>query len=195
MCYHPVQDHGDSVRDMILDVDPEVVRKGVRSLMQQVAQIERERVATRFSLPTYNHFLEPCKICLLLFQDDYKTESCNLKKQLAETQETQSKTDAQINNLLTNIRILQDEKNSLEVKVSQKQSGYEMQVRFAYIFVEIPSLLSCYLFQLNALQQKTEECEQLREKVASLELMIGNSSEEKAQCEVKIFSVFLKGGL
>lgn len=28
----------------IVDVDPEVVRKGVRSLMQQVAQIERERV-------------------------------------------------------------------------------------------------------------------------------------------------------
>ncbi|XP_076662657.1 ciliary rootlet coiled-coil, rootletin isoform X2 [Andrena cerasifolii] len=136
-----VQDHSDSVRDMILDVDPEVVRKGVRSLMQQVAQIERER-------------------------DDYKTESCNLKKQLAETQETQSKTDAQINNLLTNIRILQDEKNSLEVKLSQKQSGYEM--------------------QLNALQQKTEECEQLREKVAGLELMIGNSSEEKAQCEDKL---------
>lgn len=38
------QDHADSSRDIILDVDPEAVRKGVRSLMQQVAQIERERV-------------------------------------------------------------------------------------------------------------------------------------------------------
>jgi hypothetical protein len=27
-----------------MDVDPEIIRKGVRSLMQQVAQIERERV-------------------------------------------------------------------------------------------------------------------------------------------------------
>jgi len=37
-------DHGDSRGDAILDVDPEIIRKGVRSLMQQVAQIERERV-------------------------------------------------------------------------------------------------------------------------------------------------------
>jgi len=29
----------------LIDVDPEAVRKGVRSLMQQVAQIERERVS------------------------------------------------------------------------------------------------------------------------------------------------------
>jgi hypothetical protein len=39
-----VQDHGDSRGDTIVDVDPEIIRKGVRSLMQQVAQIERERV-------------------------------------------------------------------------------------------------------------------------------------------------------
>ena len=32
---------------MILDVDPEIIRKGVRSLMQQVAQIERERVINK----------------------------------------------------------------------------------------------------------------------------------------------------
>lgn len=44
--YYVAQDHIDSTRDVILDVDPEVVRKGVRSLMQQVAQIERERVMT-----------------------------------------------------------------------------------------------------------------------------------------------------
>lgn len=34
----------DDGRDGAIDVDPEVVRKGVRNLMQQVAQIERERV-------------------------------------------------------------------------------------------------------------------------------------------------------
>nr|CAD7568360.1 unnamed protein product [Timema californicum] len=39
------QDHGDGRHDgcLLVDVDPEVVRKGVRNLMQQVAQIERER--------------------------------------------------------------------------------------------------------------------------------------------------------
>jgi rootletin len=38
------QDHGDGRGDGMIDVDPEIIRKGVRSLMQQVAQIERERV-------------------------------------------------------------------------------------------------------------------------------------------------------
>lgn len=33
-----------SCDNMIIDVDPELVRKGVRTLMHQVAQIERERV-------------------------------------------------------------------------------------------------------------------------------------------------------
>nr|CAD7197850.1 unnamed protein product [Timema douglasi] len=43
------QDHGDGRHDgcLLVDVDPEVVRKGVRNLMQQVAQIERERVRAR----------------------------------------------------------------------------------------------------------------------------------------------------
>jgi len=40
-----VQDHSDGRGDAVIDVDPEVIRKGVRSLMQQVAQIERERVS------------------------------------------------------------------------------------------------------------------------------------------------------
>lgn len=66
------------------------------------------------------------------FQDDYKTELCNLKKQLMETEEIQNKSDSQINILLTNIRILQDERNSLELKLSQKQSGYDMQVCFIF---------------------------------------------------------------
>lgn len=41
-----MQEHHDGRGDSVVDVDPEVIRKGVRSLMQQVAQIERERVRT-----------------------------------------------------------------------------------------------------------------------------------------------------
>ena len=36
----------------------------------------------------------------------------------------------QISTLLTNLKILQDENNLLEVKLSQKQSSNEMQVTF-----------------------------------------------------------------
>jgi rootletin len=35
--------------NLIVDVDPELVRKGVRTLMHQVAQVERERVR-KFSI-------------------------------------------------------------------------------------------------------------------------------------------------
>ncbi|XP_032664691.1 rootletin isoform X3 [Odontomachus brunneus] len=135
------QDHGDTGRDVILDVDPETVRKGVRSLMQQVAQIERER-------------------------DDYKTELCSMKKQLTESQENQSNTDVKVNSLLANIRTLQEEKNSVEAKLTQKQTGYQA--------------------QMDALQQKTEECEQLYEKLTILELKISTETEEKSQFEDKL---------
>lgn len=37
------QEH-DGRGECHVDIDPEVVRKGVRNLMHQVAQIERERV-------------------------------------------------------------------------------------------------------------------------------------------------------
>jgi rootletin len=43
MHFIQAQEHGDTNR-YAMDVDPEIVRKGVRSLMQQVVQIERERV-------------------------------------------------------------------------------------------------------------------------------------------------------
>lgn len=40
------QDHLEREKsvDVIIDVDPDIVRKGIRNLMQQVGQIERERV-------------------------------------------------------------------------------------------------------------------------------------------------------
>lgn len=51
--------------------------------------------------------------------------------------------------------------------------------------VNITSNKKCCLVQSEALQQKTEEAQQLRERVTSLELSMSGSSEEKAQCEVR----------
>lgn len=42
---------GMSSDNLIIDVDPELVRKGVRTLMHQVAQIERERVSKLYKYP------------------------------------------------------------------------------------------------------------------------------------------------
>ncbi|XP_066581176.1 centrosome-associated protein CEP250 [Prorops nasuta] len=136
-----VQDHGDTNRDLMLDVDPEAVRKGVRSLMQQVAQIERER-------------------------DDYETELFGLKKQLVESQDNQNKLDLKLNTLLNNFRALQDDKNIIEGKLSQRQAAFQAQA--------------------EALLQKTQEIEQLREKLISLELIVSGDEEERNQYEDKL---------
>jgi rootletin len=96
-----IRGHDDG-RDGAVDVDPEVVRKGVRNLMQQVAQIERER-------------------------DDYKTQVATVKKQLHEAHESQSKGDSKLNKVLQSLRGLQDEKGSLEAKLSQKSVELQSQ--------------------------------------------------------------------
>ncbi|XP_012287068.1 rootletin isoform X2 [Orussus abietinus] len=133
-------DHCEAGRDIVLDVDPEAVRKGVRCLMQQVAQIERER-------------------------DDYKTELSNLRKQLAEAHENQTKTESKLTSVLSNLRILQDEKNVLDSKLTQKQAAFQAQA--------------------EALQQKSGETEHMREKITTLELTISSESEGREQSKDK----------
>lgn len=78
-----------------VDVDPELIRKGVRMLMHQVAQIEREK-------------------------DDYKTQLCSAKKQLQDAVDQQVKCDAKVSKLQQIIRNLQEEKNNLEAQINVK---------------------------------------------------------------------------
>lgn len=78
-------------------VDPEVVKKGVRNLMQQVAQVEREK-------------------------DDYKSQITNMNRQLEEIGDIHKKTDNKLNTTIQILRKLQDEKVELESKLGQRQS-------------------------------------------------------------------------
>jgi hypothetical protein len=48
------------------------------------------------------------------------------------------------------------------------------------------------MIQTEALQQKTEETQQLREKVMALELTISSGTEEKGQYEVLTLLIMLK---
>jgi hypothetical protein len=48
------------------------------------------------------------------------------------------------------------------------------------------------MLQTGALQQKTEEAQQLREKVMALELAISSGAEEKGQYEVLTLLIMLK---
>lgn len=78
-------------------VDPEVVKKGVRNLMQQVAQVEREK-------------------------DDYKSQIANMNRQLEEIGDIHKKTDSKLSTTIQILRKLQDEKVDLESKLGQKQT-------------------------------------------------------------------------
>lgn len=51
-----------------------------------------------------------------------------MKKQLMEAGDNSNKTDMKLNNLLINIRSMQEEKNALESKLSQKDAVCQAQV-------------------------------------------------------------------
>lgn len=53
---------------------------------------------------------------------------CSLKTQLSEYQENQTKVDERLNNLLANMRTIQEEKNSLEARMSQRETSHQSQV-------------------------------------------------------------------
>ncbi|XP_055383850.1 rootletin [Condylostylus longicornis] len=81
-----------------IDVDPEMIRKGVRSLMHQIAQIEREK-------------------------DDFKMQLCTAKKQLQEACEQQIRCDNKTSKLQQMLRNLQDEKANLEAQLNMTKSS------------------------------------------------------------------------
>lgn len=80
----------------MVDVDPELVRKSVRTLMQQVAQVEREK-------------------------DEFKTQLCAAKKQLDDASNQQTKSDNKLAKLQQALRSANDDKANLEAKLVQKQ--------------------------------------------------------------------------
>lgn len=67
---------------------------------------------------------------------------------------------------MQNLRAVQEEKTALETKLGKKQAALQAQT--------------------EALQQKTEEAQHIREKVVSLELSLHNTSDEKGQFEDKL---------
>lgn len=51
-----------------------------------------------------------------------------VKKQLAESQENQTKSESKMSHVHANLRALQDEKAAIEAKLSQKQAAFQAQV-------------------------------------------------------------------
>ncbi|XP_017465637.1 PREDICTED: rootletin isoform X1 [Rhagoletis zephyria] len=84
--------------DVPCDLDPDLVRKGVRNLMHQVAQIEREK-------------------------DDMKVQLSAAKKQLQDAAEQQLRCDGKVSKLQQMLRHLQEEKGNLDTERSMKISA------------------------------------------------------------------------
>ncbi|CAH2085232.1 unnamed protein product [Euphydryas editha] len=93
---HRGRDHSED-RNEIIDVDPEMIKKGIRNLMHEVCQIEREK-------------------------DDYKSQLTVLKKQLKDATEQQGKGEGRLQSLNNNLRSLQEEKSRLQSVLGQKEA-------------------------------------------------------------------------
>ncbi|XP_063909729.1 rootletin isoform X3 [Zophobas morio] len=152
--WSPARGHDDG-RDGAIDVDPEVVRKGVRNLMQQVAQIERER-------------------------DDYKTQVSTIKKQLHEAHESQSKGDSKLNKVLQTLRGLQDEKGALEAKLSQKSVELQSQTTALSKKMEENQQMRDKIVSLElSISSGNEERLQCEDKLEKMKMALGRLEAEK----------------
>ncbi|XP_026492988.2 rootletin [Vanessa tameamea] len=93
---HRGRDHSEE-RNETIDVDPELIKKGMRNLMHEVCQIEREK-------------------------DDYKSQLTVLKKQLKEATEQQGKGEGRLQSLNSNLRTAQEEKSRFQAALGQKEA-------------------------------------------------------------------------
>ncbi len=117
--------------DNALEVDPDCIKKTVQLLLQQRAQLERERVK-HFSCFFFFFFLSFRNFKIYYFwhpyQDDLKIQAVNVKKQLDETYEVQNKNEAKIGSMVLCIRQLNEEKGALEVQLDQKETNLSHEV-------------------------------------------------------------------
>ncbi|XP_075157962.1 ciliary rootlet coiled-coil, rootletin [Haematobia irritans] len=151
-----------------LDVDPDLIRKGVRCLMHQVAQIEREK-------------------------DDFKMQLATAKKQLQDAADQQMKCDTKISKLQQMIRHLQQEKSNLDTERSMKVSALNaLEEKFQKKCEETQQLrekLAQTEMQLNSLteenSQNEDRLEKCRQHGAKLENEKRHLQEELAKIEGK----------
>lgn len=156
---------GDS-SGQLLDIDPEAVRKGVRTLMAQVAQIEREK-------------------------DDYKAQLCTAKKQLHECTELTGRADNKISKLQQTLRALQEDRAGVAAQLAQAQttlSGTEEQLHARTAELQALRERAAGLdVQLAATQQERaqsdERLEKQRHVIARLEHDRRHVQEELARSE------------
>ncbi|KAJ2947625.1 hypothetical protein O0L34_g17426 [Tuta absoluta] len=153
---HRGRDHSED-RNEIIDVDPEMIKKGVRNLMHEVCQIERER-------------------------DDFKSQMNMLKKQLKEASEQQGKGEGKLQSVTNNLRNIQEEKARLQSTVGQKEAMLnQLNEQVQSKTVEISSLRDKITALEAALSSTSEEKLQNENKSESLRIQLAERVQEVGQ--------------
>ncbi|XP_050294395.1 rootletin isoform X2 [Anthonomus grandis grandis] len=153
---------GHEEKDGSVDVDPEAVRKGVRNLMQQVAQIERER-------------------------DDYKTQVQTVKKQLQEASDNQNKGDHKITKIMQSLRTLQEEKGSLEATLGQKNVELKSQSEALHKKNEEVKIMREKVVSLElCLSGESDQKHQYEDKIEKLKMVLNRSEAEKRNLQEEL---------
>ncbi|XP_049870906.1 rootletin isoform X2 [Pectinophora gossypiella] len=153
---HRGRDHSED-RNEIIDVDPEMIKKGVRNLMHEVCQIERER-------------------------DDFKSQMNMLKKQLKEATDQQGKGEGKLQSVTSNLRNIQEEKARLQSTVGQKEAQLNALNEQAQAkTVEISNLRDKITSLEAALSSVSEEKVQNENKSENLRVQLAERVQEVGQ--------------
>ncbi|KOB63825.1 Rootletin, partial [Operophtera brumata] len=200
---HRGRDHSED-RNEIIDVDPELIKKGMRNLMHDVCQIEREKKQLKEATEQQgkgDNKLQSITSNLRSLQDEKAKllSACGQKDAQLNALEQQDKGDNKLQSITSNLRSLQDEKAKLLSACGQKdaqlnaleQQG-EGDNKLQSITLNLRSLQDEKATLLSACGQKnaqlnalTVEISNLRDKITSLEATLSSINEEKVQNENK----------
>ncbi|XP_014271469.1 rootletin isoform X1 [Halyomorpha halys] len=126
------------------DLDPEAVRRGVRALMQGVAQVERER-------------------------DDLKAALSETKKHLRSQNEELSRNEARLASTMGALRQAQEEKGSLEARLGQKEAALQAQSEASHRasgeIHQVQEKLNILEIALKTANEEKSQCEEKLEKL------------------------------
>ncbi|XP_072949799.1 uncharacterized protein Root [Epargyreus clarus] len=153
---HRGRDHSED-RNEIIDVDPEAIKKGMRNLMHEVCQIERER-------------------------DDFKCQLSAARKQLKEATEQHGKGEGRLHALGSNLRAAQEERAKLAAAVAQRDAQLNALNESVQIkTVEISNLRDKITSLEATLSSVSEEKVQNENKAESLRVQLAERVQEVGQ--------------
>ncbi|KAG7310116.1 hypothetical protein JYU34_004655 [Plutella xylostella] len=157
---HRVRDHSEDRND-IIDVDPDLIKKGVRNLMHEVCQIEREK-------------------------DDYKSQLAEFKKQL---KEQQGKGDNKIQSVTASLRNVQEEKARLQSAVAAKDAQINaLNESVQTKSVEISTIRDRVTSLEASLTSISEEKLQFENKAESLRIQLSERIQEATELRTALQS-------